>query len=735
MARPFFLGTISGSEERLELSADRFTTHAVVVGMTGSGKTGLLVDILEEAAFAGIPTLVLDPKGDLCNRLLVFPEARPQDFAPYTGEGRAAETAGRWRMAGEAAGYGFDERRRLAASKVTVFTPGSELRPLNVLERFAPPPAEADRPEAALSAVAALFSLLDFDADPATSPEGLLLCHQLLDLWAKGSVPALEDLVRSVLQPTVQRIGVLDLDAVLPPKERTALALRLNALLASPSLKVWRSGAPVDLDAWLGAGADGGQTIFVLNHLSERERLFFLGLLLGEAAAWTRRQAGSDTLRALIVFDEVFGYFPPHPQNPSTKGPLLTLLKQARAFGVGVVLATQNPVDLDYKGLTNAGLWFLGRLQTEPDRERVADALGSLPGGASAAARLSEAAPRTFLLHDARRDGPVLFQTRPCLSYLAGPLSPVQLEALLGASPASPGPGEVRSAGLPAAPAVPAGWTARYRGEGRLLPHLWVEARMAYRPSPKAAPVTVSVRAAWPLQGDTLEQDLFSPPVEAPEEGLPEMGSDGQPEPLPSYLSRLSPEKGAKAAAEALALQRPLVLRRDPETGLLEEAGESEEAFLRRVSEARRTREETKRTKVLSPLLRERDRLADRLREISLKADSLRAEARARDAETAVSAGLGVLGGLFGSRRSLGGALSRTLSKKRMADRVDDRLRLLEAEEAEANRRLQEVEGRIREAERPAGPSLPPSFEKVAVTAPKSGVTVLRVALLWQPAP
>ncbi|MGC8762504.1 MAG: helicase HerA-like domain-containing protein, partial [Acidobacteriota bacterium] len=214
MARSFYLGKVSGTGGRLDLPADRLTTHAVVVGMTGSGKTGLLMDLLEEAAFAGIPALVLDPKGDLSNRLLVFPEGRPEDFAPFTGEARAAETASRWRQAAQGAGYGEEDLRRLEATRVTLFTPGAETRPLNVLERFAPPPLEADRPGAALAAVAALFTLLGLDGDPATSPEGLLLCHQLLDLWASGTVPTLEDLVRSVLSPTVRRIGVLDLDAV-----------------------------------------------------------------------------------------------------------------------------------------------------------------------------------------------------------------------------------------------------------------------------------------------------------------------------------------------------------------------------------------------------------------------------------------------------------------------------------------------------------------------------------------
>ncbi len=732
MSRSFYLGTRAGSVERMEVPADRFTTHAVAIGMTGSGKTGLLVDLLEEAALAGIPCLVLDPKGDLTNRLLVFPDLRPEDFAPFTGEERAAETAERWRKGVESAGFGREDLLRLAGHPVSVFTPGAEPRPLNLLERFTPPPTEDERPDGALAAAASLFSLLDLDADPATAPEGLLLCHLLLDLWARGKVPTLEDLVRGVLQPPVQRIGVLELDAVLPPRDRTALASRLNALLASPALRSWRTGPSLDLDGWLGPGAGGRQTLFVLNHLSERERLFFLGILLGEVAAWTRRQAGSDALRALLVFDEVFGYFPPHPRNPPTKAPLLSLLKQARAFGVGVVLATQNPVDLDYKGLTNAGLWFLGRLQTEPDVRRVAEALGTLPGGEKAAARLSAVAPRTFLLHDVKQDAPVLLQTRHCLSFLAGPLSPAQLEPLLKRGPTPEPPAASGGEAVPQA-TVPAGWTARYLGTGPLEPYLEVAARLVYRVSPKAPPAAVSVEAAWRLSGETLEEDLARTPVEAPEEGSPAPSEGSRPAPLPAYFARLSPEKASKACAEALALHRPLVLRRDPETGLLEEPGEGEGAFLRRVLSAREERASARREKALAPLLKERARLEDRLSELQRKADSQRAEAKARDAETALSAGLGVLGGLFGSKRSLGSAIRTTVSKKRMADRAEDRLRFLEAEIEEARDRLRQIEEEVDRARRDLSAGLPPAFERVTVAAARGSVTILRLSLLWRP--
>ena len=319
MTRDFFLGRFKGDPGagHALISPDRFTTHAVVIGMTGSGKTGLIVDILEEAALSGIPTLVIDPKGDLTDRLLVFPEARPEDFQPFCPEGKAQETAGRWVEGLRAWDLTAQDSAALKALPVKVFTPGASASPVNVLQRFEPP--LGDDPEqtgaSALGAVSSLFLLAGFGGDPATSPEGLLVNQLLLKAWSEQRGLTLEDLVGQVLTPPLQRLGVMDLDAVIPAKDRTALAMKLNALLASPSLALWRKGESLNLDALLGNKAGGSSSIFTLAHLSEGERLFFLGLLLSELAAWTRRQAGTEHLRALVVFDEVYGFFPPIPST------------------------------------------------------------------------------------------------------------------------------------------------------------------------------------------------------------------------------------------------------------------------------------------------------------------------------------------------------------------------------------------------------------------------------------
>jgi hypothetical protein len=742
MGHDLYLGKFAqpAPGEKAVLSPDRFTTHAVVIGMTGSGKTGLIVDVLEEAALAGLPTLVIDPKGDLTNRLLVFPDLVPEDFQPFCPEGRAQETASRWAQGLAAWSLGAAEMRSLKAQPVRVFTPGASTSPLNVLQRFEPP-TEGDAEAAsssALGAVASLFVLAGLDDDPSTSPGGLLLSQILLKAWAEGRGLSLEELVQQVLSPPLQRIGVMDLDAVIPAKDRTALAMKLNALLASPSLALWRQGPVLDFDLILGPQAGGSSTIFTLAHLSEGERLFFLGLLLSELAAWTRRQPGADRLRALVVFDEVYGFFPPYPLNPPTKAPLLTLLKQARAFGVGLLLASQNPVDIDYKGLTNAGLWFLGRLQTDPDRERVADALGDLPGGGNAAALLADIPPRHFLVHDVRASAPRLMETRQCMSYLAGPLTPPQLRGLLpkaATAPVPPAPSPVgsRPAAQGAMPVVPAGWQTAFAPGSALVPCLVVQADVTYRVSPKAAPIIQRKDLLWPLLGATLEaalaRDAGTPPA-GTSLGAPVPGASC--EPLPPFFDKTDPAKASKAAASSIALRQSLTLQRDPLSGLIQDPSESEVAFRQRAAAARSSALQEDADRTLSALNKQFQKAQDRVSKLELELQQDQTDASARTAETVVSAGLGLLGGLFGSKRSIGGAISRTVSKTRMAARAKGEVQQDSADLESARRDRDQLRQQLEDARREiAGSASSAPFETLTLTPAKSGVQILACRLLW----
>jgi hypothetical protein len=375
----FYLGQLYDldAKERLDplllYDSRDLVTHAVCVGMTGSGKTGLCVGLLEEAALDGIPAIVIDPKGDLGNLLLTFPELRASDFRPWINEedasrkGKtpdeyAAAQAELW--ANGLAGWGQDRERiqRLReAAEFTIYTPGSTAgRPLSILKSFAAPDASLrDDPELLgdkiETTVTGLLGLLGIEADPIQSREHILISTILKAAWQAGRSLDLPALIQAIQQPPVSRIGVMEVDSFYPAKERYGLALKLNNLIASPGFESWLTGEPLNIDGLLYTPAGKPRiSIVSIAHLSEPERMFFVSLLLNETVGWMRTQSGTTSLRALIYMDEIFGYFPP-VANPPSKKPLLTMLKQARAYGVGVVLATQNPVDLDYKGLSNTG--------------------------------------------------------------------------------------------------------------------------------------------------------------------------------------------------------------------------------------------------------------------------------------------------------------------------------------------------------------------------------------------
>lgn len=448
-------------------------THGVVVGMTGSGKTGLCIDLIEEAALDKIPCVLIDPKGDLTNLLLQFPELRPDDFLPWLNpedarqkglklEEYARQLAGRWRQGLDESGQTPERIARLKASAdFRVYTPGSEAGlPLSVLQNFAAPKGtvtgEALNQKVAATA-AALLGLTGIAGDPVQSREHILIAQLLLQAWRKGHDLDLAQLIAEIQAPSLRKIGTLDVDTFYPEKERLKLAVALNNILASPTFATWITGEPLDLARML-YGPDGKprQLIFYVAHLDDAQRTFFVTLLLEEVLGWTRKQTGTTSLRAILYFDEVFGYLPPHPANPPTKGPLMRLLKQGRAFGLGVLLATQNPVDLDYKALSNAGTWFVGKLQTERDKARLLEGLegvaaerGTLTNRNHLETVISALGNRVFLLHDVHQGQPKLFQSRWALSFLRGPLTPDQIGQLVDRSREPPPP-------APPAVAVPA---------------------------------------------------------------------------------------------------------------------------------------------------------------------------------------------------------------------------------------------------------------------------------------
>ncbi len=507
------------------VSSGDFTTHGVIVGMTGSGKTGLGVVLIEEALTAGVPTLLIDPKGDLTNLCLTFPALAPTDFQPWVNEGDAqkagqsvpdfaAAQASTWTQG--LAGWGITPDRVATLrrdAEFTIYTPGSTAGVgLNIIGSLAAPAGVTD-PEILGDEiegfVSGLLGLVGVDADPLTSREHILLSNLVMNEWSAGRSLDLPTLVGMVQSPPLRKLGVFDLDQFFPPKDRTAFAMRLNGLLASPSFGAWMNGTPLDIGTMLHA-ADGRPRCAILTtaHLGDQERQFVTTLVLSKLVTWMRKQSGTTDLRALLYMDEVAGYLPP-TAAPPTKKPIMTLMKQARAFGVGVVLSTQNPVDVDYKALSNAGTWMIGRLQTDRDKARLLDGMSAASGGVDVKAvgdTISGLAKREFVLRRAGKDQPEVFTTRWAMSYLRGPLTRDQIAVLMAdQKAAAPAPAPTSTAAAPApaaaAPAAPASSSAS----------------SSALPPPTGAPVPLPPQpAAVPVADD----DTTSPVMPKTAEGI-----------------------------------------------------------------------------------------------------------------------------------------------------------------------------------------------------------------------
>lgn len=443
-------------DDKVLYDAKDMTTHMMCVGMTGSGKTGLCLALLEEAAIDGIPAICVDPKGDLGNLLLSFPELRASDFDAWIEPGEAArkgvepaeysqQVADMWRKGLKSWDQEPSRIQKFRDSvDMAIYTPGSNAGiPLTVLKSFDAPPqqviddSELFR-ERIAGAASGLLTLMGVEADPLSSREHILLSNIFDQAWRKGQNLDLPSLIRSIQSPPIDKIGVFDLESFFPAADRLKMAMSLNNLLASPSFAGWLEGQPLDIKSLLYTSQGKPRlSIISIAHLSDSERMFFVTILLNELLSWMRTQPGTSSLRALFYMDEVYGYFPPTAKPPS-KPPMMILLKQARAFGLGIALATQNPVDLDYKGLANIGTWFLGRLQTQRDKDRVIEGLegaaaqtGSKFDKAAMSEKLAALGNRVFLMNNVHDDGPTVFQSRWALSYLRGPLSRQQIQKLM----------------------------------------------------------------------------------------------------------------------------------------------------------------------------------------------------------------------------------------------------------------------------------------------------------------
>ncbi len=726
MSRNLYLGKVfdpaGGSGARIDLDANDLLTHGFIVGMTGSGKTGLAIVAIEELLRQGVPVIAIDPKGDLGNLLLTFGTLDAASFAPWLDpetakrEGKsAAEVAATWTKGLADWGLAAADVAALSASReATIYTPGSSAGvPLNVLQSLEAPSvpfssASEDLRDEITGIVTGLLGLLGIEADPLQSREFILLSTLIETAWREGKGLQLESLITGVADPPFEKLGALPVDSVYPRKERQGLMLALNNLLAAPSFEAWRTGEPLDIGRMLRT-RDGKPRLSIVYtaHLQDAERLFVTALLLDKVKTWMRRQPGTSELRALVYMDEIFGYFPPHPANPPTKRPLLTLLKQARAQGVGVVLATQNPVDLDYKGLANMGTWLVGTLQTQQDRARLREGLlGTGMAEAQLDKLLDGTKKRVFLLHDVHRKAPELLQVRWAMSYLRGPLTRDEIGRLMQGrdKQASTAPA-IGAASV--APMLPAPLLHHYYskyGASMCDAHVFVKYAVRY----KGAGEVVGSRA-WPLVGATPAESLEAEPLEIGEDELKTEAPAGvQYADLPAWLGRDGAKLLERAIRDRLPDKLATAVHYDAVTKTSSAPGEAAEAFAARISAGGggETAEKL------------RDRREKKQRD--LEATQQEVSARSKEKWLAVgSAILSNIGLLTGRKRTVSGAGS-VLTKNRLENSAEARVSNLEQEILDLDQQLQQMAAVD-----------PARFEARPLVPAKGDVKLLRFDIVW----
>jgi hypothetical protein len=760
-------------------------THAVCVGMTGSGKTGLCLSLIEEAAIDGVPVIAIDPKGDLGNLLLTFPSLAASDFRPWIDEDEArraglspdafaAQQAEIWRKG--LADWGEDgariERLRKSAD-FAIYTPGSRAGlPVSVLQSFAAPPA-AIRDDAELlgeragSTATSLLSLAGVDAPPR-SREHTIVTNVFTTAWKEGHDLDLAALIQQIQTPPFQRVGVVDLEAFFPQRERFDLAMRFNAVLAAPGFEQWFEGAPLD-PARLLYTADGRPrvAVFSIAHLGDAERMFFVSLLLNHVVGWMRGLTGTSSLRAIVYMDEIAGYFPPVATPPS-KGPLLTLLKQGRAFGLGVVLTTQNPVDLDYKGLSNIGTWFLGRLQTERDKSRMLDGLEGSTAGSMDRDKvdriLSALGKRVFLLHNVHDDGLVTFQTRWTMSYLRGPLSRDQIRMLMGSRAVSE-PAVPRASDDPApadAPKRPSSAEAASEQPPVLQPGIQQFFIPAASGSSKAAVYSPVVLGAArlgfsdaKLGVDATRDVMFAAHIGtgpmavdwaaasrldvalADLERQPPGGASFQVVPSPASQPKSYPA-WEKAFKQWLTQNERVELFRHRETGLISRPDETEGDFKVRVHDGARASRDQAVEAVRRKYAAKQTALAERLRRAESATARESEQSSQQKIQTAVSIGATLMGALFGRKAISVGTVGRATTAARGVSRTikeaGDVQRASETADA-VRAQVKELDDQIREETQTIAAAFdrPPVLERVTLLPGRGQVSVQLVALGWDP--
>ncbi|MEP6764333.1 MAG: DUF87 domain-containing protein [Gemmatimonadaceae bacterium] len=777
------------SEDYVLYDSKDLTTHAVIIGMTGSGKTGLGLTIIEEALIDKIPVIAVDPKGDLGNLALQFPNLAPDNFRPWV-DAQQAEAAGMDLDAYAAqqaklwtdglASWGEDGARiqKLRDSaEVSIYTPGSTAgRQVSIMQAFsAPPAALRDDTEAYQEKIEAtatgVLALLGIEGDPISSREHILLSNLLSNAWNDGKDLDLASLISLIQTPPFTTIGVMPLDSVFPPKDRLALAMKLNNLLASPGFQLWMQGEPLNTGNLLhDANGKPRCSVMSIAHLNDEQRMFFMTLLLADILAWIRTQPGTSSLRAILYIDELFGYMPP-VANPSSKILLLTLLKQARAFGLGVVLSTQNPVDLDYKGLSNAGTWFIGRLQTERDKARVMEGLEGAANGAAfdrdaMEKTIAGLGKRVFLMHSVHEAAPVTFETRWTMSYLAGPMTREQIKIVTkasGAPAAASGPTTGATTARAAASTTSAASSSSSNTRAPVLPPevpqyfippASATAIVSYRPAILAVADVTYASAKYSITEQrrvTLLTTLDDGPIAM------DWGTGERVDIDPNALER-EPRPGAtfddvprlaasaksypvwsKALQKWITANEVVTLYRSSSAKTISNVGENERDFRIRLQvgsrELRDKSSESLRTKYAPKM----SALQERIRKAQQSVEREQQESSQAKMATMVSVGSAILGAFLGRGKIGVGTISKVSTAARSAGRVmkqggdvtraGETVEALQQQSADLEAQLQaEVDALAASFDSQAE-----QFEEITVKAKAGDVSIPLIALAWRP--
>jgi Helicase HerA, central domain len=785
LGRPYDLAAKQAKPGWLLYDSKDLVTHAVCVGMTGSGKTGLCLSLLEEAAIDNIPAIIIDPKGDLGNLLLTFPSLKGEEFQPWINEDDARKQglssadfakaqAELWKNGlAEWRQDGTRLQRLRDAADFAIYTPGSNAGiPVSILKSFAAPAEDVrnDREllrERISTTVTSLLGLLGIEADPIQSREHILLSTILDSTWQKGEDLDLTAVIHAIQSPPVGKIGVMDVDSFFPSKDRFALAMKMNNLLAAPGFQAWLEGEALDVQQLLYTSAGKPRlAIFSIAHLSDAERMFFVTLLLSQMVGWMRAQSGTTSLRAILYMDEIFGYFPP-VANPPSKLPLMTLLKQARAFGLGVVLATQNPVDLDYKGLANTGTWFIGRLQTERDKARV---LEGLEGASSSAGKkfnkgrmeqtLAGLSNRIFLMNNVHEDEPVVFETRWCLSYLRGPLTRSQIKLLMDSrrkevqgarvegSPTTSGYQEAPVKSRPMLPPdvpqhfIPIRGTKPDGSELVYAPMLLGSSQVRFTDSKSAIDTTQDVNVLAPIvEGAVAVEWDHAASAElalADLEQTPQSGAQFLS--LPSSAGKAkSYDMWNKDFGGWLFRTQKIELFRSPGTKEVSKAGESERDFRIRLQQSGREQRDKGVESLRQKYAPKIAALQERVRRAEQQREKQQTESRSSQMQAAISVGASILGAFLGRKTISATNIGRATTAIRGAGRVlkeSQDVSLAEENVAALQKQLVDLEGQFKSEREALTAAIDPLNEKldiISIKPTKANITVKVVALVWTP--